>query len=160
MAGNSRSGRKPLPTQLKLITGNPGRRPLNENEPKPRVALLRPPAELNDEGRIEWRRVARELYTLGILTTVDRAALFAYCQSYGRLMRAEREFAAAGGNLLVRSKRDTAFLNPLISVANLHMANTIRYASEFGMTPSARSRIKTEGPIDRADPAAKYLNNR
>lgn len=148
MAGNWRSGRKPLPTQLKLINGNPGRRPLNENEPKPRVTLLRPPAELNDDGRIEWRRIARDLYALGILTTVDRAALFAYCQSYGRLIRAERELAAADGNLLV----------PLVSVANRHMANMMRYAAEFGMTPSARSRIKTEGPIDRADPAAKYLN--
>ena len=34
-------GRKPLPTKIKLLRGNPGRRPLNENEPEPEVRLPR-----------------------------------------------------------------------------------------------------------------------
>jgi hypothetical protein len=32
-------GRKPKPTYLKLLNGNPGKRPLNEQEPKPQPAL-------------------------------------------------------------------------------------------------------------------------
>ena len=28
-------GRKRTPTHLKIVAGNPGRRPLNENEPRP-----------------------------------------------------------------------------------------------------------------------------
>ena len=34
-------GRKPTPTAIKLLEGNPGKRPLNANEPKP--AKKRPP---------------------------------------------------------------------------------------------------------------------
>ncbi|MGH7717148.1 MAG: phage terminase small subunit P27 family, partial [Vulcanimicrobiaceae bacterium] len=29
------AGRKPKPTHLKLVAGNPGKRPPNENEPQP-----------------------------------------------------------------------------------------------------------------------------
>ncbi|MEQ8198694.1 MAG: phage terminase small subunit P27 family, partial [Clostridiaceae bacterium] len=28
-------GRKPKPTAIKVLEGNPGKRPLNKNEPKP-----------------------------------------------------------------------------------------------------------------------------
>ena len=32
-------GRKPTPTNLKVLKGNPGRRPLNKDEPVPDVRL-------------------------------------------------------------------------------------------------------------------------
>ena len=35
------SGRKPDPTRLKLLKGNPGKRPLNANEPNPTPRLPR-----------------------------------------------------------------------------------------------------------------------
>ncbi len=28
-------GRKPIPTKLKILHGNPGKRPLNDKEPEP-----------------------------------------------------------------------------------------------------------------------------
>jgi hypothetical protein len=33
-------GRKPKPTRIKALTGNPGKRPLNPHEPRPAPALL------------------------------------------------------------------------------------------------------------------------
>jgi hypothetical protein len=33
----------------------------------------------------------------------------------------------------------------------------VRYCIEFGMTPSARSRIEATAPIEETDPAAKYF---
>jgi hypothetical protein len=32
-------GRRPKPTRLKLLTGNPGKHPLNRSEPKPEPAI-------------------------------------------------------------------------------------------------------------------------
>jgi len=32
-------GRRPKPTRLKMLTGNPGKRPLNGNEPRPAAAV-------------------------------------------------------------------------------------------------------------------------
>ena len=36
-------GRKPVPTRLKVIRGNPGKRALNKNEPQPAGELADPP---------------------------------------------------------------------------------------------------------------------
>ena len=37
------------------------------------------------------------------------------------------------------------------------MADMMRYAAEFGMTPSARSRIQAETRREDEDPAEKYF---
>lgn len=75
-------GRRPKPTRLKVLTGNPGKRPLNTDEPKPEVATPECPAELGPVARREWDRLACELTALRILTNLDRAALAAYCGAY------------------------------------------------------------------------------
>ena len=47
-------GRKPIPTVLKRRAGNPGKRPLNENEPEPEPGAPEPPSHLNAEAREVW----------------------------------------------------------------------------------------------------------
>jgi len=156
------TGRKPQPTHLKLLKGNPGRRPLNADEPLPARSLPFPPDELNLDGKREWLRVADELFRLGMLTGLDRGALAAYCQAYGRWIQAERklnEMALSGGfnGLLIRGANGQPAYNPLVGIANKAMADVVRYSIEFGMTPSSRSRIQAT-PIDAAaDPADKYF---
>ena len=74
-------GRRPIPTVLKLIAGNPGKRPLNENEPKPdkRISV----SEVHQgEARKEWRRMSKKLSRLGLLTEIDRAAMALYCRAW------------------------------------------------------------------------------
>lgn len=155
-------GRKPKPTHLKVIAGNPGKRPLNPLEPIPARNLPSPPSELNGDARVEWGRVSEELYRMGLLTGVDRAALAAYCQAYGRWVQAERTIAemakkdALTGGLLVKTTNGNAIQNPLVGIANKAMADMMRYAAEFGMTPSARSRIHAEAPQEQ-DPADSYF---
>src|SRR5688500_13426098 len=83
-------GRKPTPTHLKLVRGNPGKRPLNASEPAPLLTLPTPPAELSADARVEWERVAVELHRIGVLSGIDRGPLAAYCQAYGRWITAER----------------------------------------------------------------------
>lgn len=155
-------GRKPKPTHLRLIGGNAGRRPLNESEPVPNATLPSPPPELNDDARVEWNRVSDELHRIGLLTGVDRAALAAYCQAFGRWMQAERAITEMAkrdsltNGLMIKTTNGNAIQNPLIGTANKSMSDMVRYAAEFGMTPSARSRIKAEAMRD-SDPADKYF---
>ena len=47
------AGRKPKPTRLKIIQGNPGKRPLNKNEPQPERRLMRAPSHLSEEAKKE-----------------------------------------------------------------------------------------------------------
>ena len=41
--------------------------------------------------KAEWKRLARYLHDLGIISELDRSALAAYCQAYGRWVEAERK---------------------------------------------------------------------
>lgn len=135
---------------------------MNKAEPLPARKLPNVPPELNDDAKVEWGRVSEELYKLGLLTGIDRAALAAYCQAYGRWMIAERAITEMAKRdpvtqgLLIKTTNGNAIQNPLVGTANKAMSDMMRYASEFGMTPSARSRIKAEGAKEE-DAAAKYL---
>jgi len=157
-------GPKSKPTNIKLVTGTARSHRLNPNEPKPEVATPKPPEHLTDAARAEWDRVVVDLVTLKILTDLDRAALAAYCQAYGRWSAAETALArmadkdAVTDGLIVRTKSGNLIQNPLVGAANKAMADMVRYAAEFGLTPSARTRICAEGR-DTAmdDPAAEFL---
>ena len=72
-------GRKPKPTQLKVLDGNPGRRPLNDREPQPPEGAPEPPEFLDAEARAEWFRTAGVLQQMGTLSKADRAPLAAFC---------------------------------------------------------------------------------
>jgi phage terminase small subunit len=58
MAGR---GRPPKPTALKVLEGNPGKRPLNQNEPKPEKKAPNCPSWLLPDAKKEWRRLSKEL---------------------------------------------------------------------------------------------------
>jgi phage terminase small subunit len=83
-------GRKPKPTNLRLVTGNPGKRPINAREPKPANSVPTCPAHLNPSAKAEWKRLCQQMHNLRIISQLDRAALAAYCQAYGRWVEAER----------------------------------------------------------------------
>ncbi|SRR6266496_3973126 len=139
-------GRKPKPTHLKLVTGNPGRRPLNRNEPAPDLALPMPPPELNDDAKVEWGRLSHHLYRMGLLTELDRGPLAAVCQSYGVWMQAERliqerQKRSIESGLLQATTNGNVIQNVLRGIANKAMADYVRYATEFGQTPSSRARV-------------------
>ena len=77
-------GRKPKPTAIKELEGNPGKRPLNEAEPKPEHKAPPCPKWLEPEAKKEWRRLSKQLEAIGVLTEVDQAAFASYCQAYAR----------------------------------------------------------------------------
>lgn len=140
-------GRKPKPTALKLVTGNPGKRALPEHEAKIPLAEPTAPEFLNDDAKIEWTRVCAMLYRAGLMTELDRAALAAYCQAYGVWAQVERAVGKlqAGGELnglLMKTTNGNVIQHALLGIANKARSDVVRYAAEFGMTPSARSRVQ------------------
>jgi P27 family predicted phage terminase small subunit len=134
------SGRRPKPTKLKEITGNPGKRALNKSEPRPSGVPTCPRWIIGD-ARKEWNRISKELIAIGLLTSVDRAALAAYCVSYGRWSEAEQRIQKTG--LLIKSPTGNVQKNPLVLIAEESMRLMRGFLGEFGMTPSSRSRIST-----------------
>jgi P27 family predicted phage terminase small subunit len=162
-----KTGPVPKPTALKLIEGNRNRRPLPQDEPKPPPGIPRRPLFLDPEACSEWDRIVPQLHAIGILADIDRAVLATYCRSWSRWVDAETALQAMAKldpetkGLLVVTRDGDIKPNPLVRVANDAIKMVIRTAGEFGLSPSARTRIKStlasvEGPV-KADPADRFL---
>ena len=141
-----------IPTHLRLLRGNPGKRPIRP-EPEPPIpqTLPEPPPFLSEDARNEWWRVVPELRALGLLTALDLMPLAAYCNAYGRWVVAERLLAAMADKdattkgLLLKGSAGSAMANPLIKIARCAAADMVHFAGEFGMTPRARSYLSAAG---------------
>lgn len=144
-------GRKPKPTHLKLLDGNPGKRPFNPNEPKPSKRAPTCPSHLCPSAKAEWKRLAAQLAILGILSDLDRGAMAAYCQAYGRWVEAERKLQETP--MLLKMPSGYVQQNPWLTIANKQLELMHKYLTEFGLSPAARSRVSTN-PLNRS--ASKF----
>lgn len=157
-------GRKPLPSHLKVIQGNRGKRPIKAEAIQVEPSLPMPPPHLCDEAKVEWGRVAPMLFNLRILSDADVAALTAYCQAWATFKQATEALNLMAQSdkvtkgLLIKTTNGNAIQNPLLGIANKAAADLVRYAAEFGMTPSARARIHAGKEADQnEDPEKKYF---
>jgi P27 family predicted phage terminase small subunit len=144
-------GRKPKPAHLKVIEGNRGRRPIRPDLVPLEAfsAPVEPPDHLSDIAKEEWARLAPSMSLLGLLTELDRAAFAAYCQSYARWVQAEHLLAmlmeqdpSGRSALLMKSRAGNICPNPLVWIGRNAANDMIRYAAEFGLSPSARARVQ------------------
>lgn len=115
-------GQKPKPTALKLVAGNPGKRPVNVLEPQFSACATDAPAWLSEGARVHWDRLAPMLSKSGVLKESDRDLLATYCETFAAYIEALRSGGAQMG--VVQQLR--------------------QLMGELGMTPSARARIVAE----------------
>ena len=101
----------------------------------------------------EWDRLASVLHDMGVVTLVDRAALAAYCQCYGRWVEAEEKLAATP--MLLKTATGYVQQSPWLSIANKQLELMGRYMAELGLTPASRSRITIANPGDPREPIDK-----
>lgn len=133
-------GRKPTPTAIKKLEGNPGKRPLNTHEPKPPKKAPACPKGLLPEAKKEWNRLAGALQEMGVLTELDRNSFAAYCQAYARWKDAE-DFMTKSGTTIFKTPSGYWQQLPQVSIAQTYLKIMNRIAEQFGLTPAARSRI-------------------
>ena len=142
----------PVPFPLKVLRGNPGKRPMKP-EPQPEIApdVPEPPAFITGYAADEWWKTAPELHRLGLLTSIDVPAFAAYCHAFGQWRMAAESLARMQANdpimngMIIKTKYGDAAMNPLVSIARKHAGDVIRFASEFGLTPVARTRLAAGG---------------
>lgn len=136
------AGRKPKPTALKVLTGNPGRRPMGEaaGEVHAKPKLPRPPDSLSKNAKKEWRRLGRELLELGLIANVDRNTFALYCQAWADWCEAQAEVQEKG--MLVRSPNNYPMVNPFYTIARQAAKQMDTLLSEFGLSPASRTRVQ------------------
>lgn|SRR5262245_8371195 len=139
-------GRKPTSTATKRLTGNPGKRRINAQEPQPPPLPEVVPEELIglEDAIAEWRRLSPMLRRARQITDADRAALIALCLEWSRYLDATRQLKTKG--LVVEAPSGYLMANPLIAIATKALHGCNRLWPELGLTPSSRSRVKMDGP--------------
>ena len=148
-------GRKQTPTALKKLQGNPGRRPLNKDEPKPETLLPEAPAHLSEEALKEWHRAGGFLLNLGLISDLDLAAFAAYCTAYGRWVEAEQSLKDFG--VMLKSPNGFPIQSPYLAVANRAMEQMRSLLADFGMSPASRTRVSAVAAEPEDDEFARWL---
>lgn len=148
-------GPAPTPVGLQLLRGNPGKRRLNLDTPKPKSRPT-PPVGMSDASRAIWARIIRSYGRTGILTAVDADALRIYCEAVVRYTQAA-ELLEEDGPLVPGSHRGQLVKNPLHQVMRDN-ADLVRVlAREFGFTPSARNGLTNAEAEPDADPIETWM---
>jgi len=137
-------GRRPKPTALKKLGGNPGHRRLNQEEPAPAAESPPCPSFIQGAAREHWAEVAPELEAMGVLARIDGPMLAAYCEAFAQWRKATDGLARLGD--IIKYPNGTAALSPYFGVQKRALGIMLRLATEFGMTPSSRSRLHVERP--------------
>jgi len=158
-------GRPATPTVLKVLNGNPGKRPLNQDEPKPKPVMPPCPKVLKGEALAEWERMSVKLQELGLLTEIDNAALAAYCQCYARWMQAE-EFLEkyshdTNGNFngfMIKTTSGYLQQLPQVSIAQRYAKLMSDYLGKFGLSPADRAGLVTPNAPEKASKFSRTLS--
>ena len=142
-------GPTPKPAIVHLVNGNPSKKRFTTLADGARVPIEipTPPAHLLPEALNEWNRISIELEKLGLIATVDRAALAVYCQAYARWVDAELQLQKIdqhnpSRNMLVESTPSGyKQISVMLQISNRAVEQMHKFMAEFGMTPSARQRV-------------------
>lgn len=136
--GNHNSGRRPSPTALKVLRGNPGKRHLQDAAEPPTGEVVKPEG-LSAGASQFWDELAPICLAMRTLTVADVRAFTKLCELEATFVQATRGKDQPGWEQQ-RLERETATsLRP--------------YYDFFGMTPSSRARIQVpkqaEAPVSK-----------
>lgn len=154
-------GRKPKPTKLHIINGNPSKKNLDTNEPKPKPIKPSCPRWLHPIAKKEWRRLAKDLERIGLLTVIDRIAFANLCQAYARMIENEKIISEQMKYMKTNSyetEKGARCLIPQVSASLRYQQLIKAFCAEFGLTPSSRSRIQLPGQ-EEDDEFSNFLDS-
>jgi P27 family predicted phage terminase small subunit len=142
-------GRRPKPSAIKELAGNPGKRALNKKEPRPAAGIPECPAHIKGAGRTEWNRLIASLTEMKLLSSVDRAELSLCCSAWAMYVKASGKIEKEGEVII--SDKGGMYQNPWVAIRNRSMEQVHKFYTEFGLTPSSRSRVKVETPTEEEE---------
>ena len=155
-------GRKPKPTMLRVLQGNPGKRALNHEEPAYRPGAPDKPAFLDDFASEEWDRLTEMLAAARVITTGDSGILIVACDAYSQLRQCQKflkekgslsyDASSVGGGTSYKPYPEAAQLN----VARRQYQSAL---SELGLSPSSRSKVKTLPEPPKAAGTARFFTS-
>lgn len=163
------SGPPKTPTHLRLVRGNPSKRPINKNEPQPPKGVPPVPKHFDKQGKYWFKRMAEELDAIGVISQLDARALELLVEAYTEYRHHCETLDREGYTYAVYSDDDAdEGKGREIRMIKPHPAAMMKadawkrlraMLAEFGMTPSSRSKVSKDKP-DEDDLLSQFLNSR
>ena len=122
------------------------------------------PADMPSEAAAVWDRLVVELEGMHVLTRADGFALELLARTWGKWMEAERKIEEVGSVYPIKNPDGSIkYLQqtPWVAMSRNYGAELNRLLQQFGLTPSARSRITTAAKRESpADPLERLLSRK
>lgn len=137
-------GPKPQPTIIKMARGNPGKRRLNAQEPKPESDGIEPPAWVTGVSLEKWNEIVPKLIAMGVMTNADIEAIARYCTMHEHYVKYLDQVRRGLDVLVIRDEKGKVKYmqsTPAATMVTKLAASMLRIEQEFGLTPSARTGI-------------------
>lgn len=152
MAGTKASGRKALASPERKLRG----RPTNKDEPQGKLyeTMPEPPPWLGEHAIEAWYRNGPILIEMYLLTDADFELFATLCQAIHVMIVSSQDINENGMTIIGQRGRTR---NPALATFASSTATIRSLASEFGMTPSSRTRLKMPG--DSGESLEDFLNN-
>lgn len=156
------------PTALKILQGNPGNKPLNHDEPKPRVASALPPPPqhlTNYPLAVEnWQVEGKVLVGVGILTDADWRVFASRCYLYSEMVSMMEDIRIKGRVVdVVTFSRNGSMTtrtvsNPMVKMLDTTIAEYRRTGNLLGLDPVSRGRLRV-GNSKKEDKLGDFLRS-
>lgn len=149
------------PTHLALVKGNPSKRAVNKDEPKPASGVPPVPKHFDKMGKYWFKRIGEELDAVGVMTTLDGKALELLIEAYTEYRQHCDVLAEEGYTYKTVSAtgEDIVKAHPAAVMKSDAWKRIRAMLGEFGMTPASRSKVGAKGPTE-ADPLDEFLKKR
>lgn len=138
----AKRGPKQRPTELNDLMGNPGHRAVKTGEFHPPIGEPPKPNRARKTIAEFYRHHGAMLAELRVLTRADWFAFRIMAEHYALALDALEQVRKDKGELLVADDKGNEHKHPLLQVWRDNSAAFLRYAAEFGLTPSARKDVK------------------
>ena len=143
--------------ELKVLEGNPGKRPLRNNLRIKLYERRQAPRWLPKYGKQFWRIYSPLLKSYGLLTELDSVAFEMLCVNYAVFRETAEIFQKEG--LLTIDERKLTRKHPAITIYLNFSKLFLNLLRDFGMTPSSRNGLDITSLEDENDPMDDLLNN-
>jgi P27 family predicted phage terminase small subunit len=158
-----RRGPLPKPTQQKEFEGNPGKRSLPKDEPRP-ATLMRvpaPPTWMPAAAKDAWKVIAGELHRAQMLARLDLQIVEAYCIAYASWRQMLVAVASRGHVQIFRDEHGNekyAQPTPEATLAIKYASQMNQFAKVLGLGPAYRVGLHIGDPKSQPkDPIADQL---
>jgi P27 family predicted phage terminase small subunit len=123
----------------------------NAKRPVSTAPLPRVPSHLSKNAKKEWKRLAKELASIGVLTSLDSTMLERHCEALAEWRELTAQIQSSGW--LIRDHNGMVRKNPLVLVRRGVADELHRTSLELGLAPISREKltVEEEPPVEEAD---------